>query len=98
MSTAKIQPFQLRKPFSEVFLYVHQGALQHVSTTFTVAVTVEPFNVIWQLFRQFVARHAETCAGCTRVVKQCLHLAILRVHTQADARMSSHTVVKALIL
>ena len=57
MTTAKVYPLQLIKPFGEFFLYMHQSPLEYFSTTFAMAMTMKTANILRKPLRQLTGKY-----------------------------------------
>ena len=83
MTTAKVDPLQLREPEGKLLLNVLQGALEDIGTTLAMAMAMETLDVLGQLLGQLVGHHTKTGAGSTGIVQQRTHLGILRIDAQS---------------
>ena len=84
MAAAEVDPFQLREPSGKFLLDTNERPLEHIRPTLAVAMAMEAFDIVGQLLRQLVGRHAESCAWRTGVIQQGLHLRVLRIDTKSD--------------
>ena len=83
VTTAKVDPLQLREPAGKLLLNVLQGALEDIGTALTMAMAMETLDVLGQMLGQLVGHHTKTGAGSTGIVQQRTHLGILRIDAQS---------------
>ena len=47
VSAAKVDPFELWKPFAELFFDMSERALENIGSTLAMAVAMESFYIFW---------------------------------------------------
>ena len=85
VTAAEINPFELRKPPRKLLFDAVKGASERVSAALTMAMTMEAVDVIREPHGQLVAGNAKAGSGRAGVIEQRLNLAVLGIHTQAQA-------------
>ena len=82
VSSAKVQPLQLREPTPELRFKMLQRVLQCRSRTLAMAMAMEALDAFRQNVRQLLRKHTEPAARGARVVKFCLYFTVFGVDTK----------------
>ena len=88
MAATEVDPFQLRKPPSELILDMGQRTLKGIASTLAVAMDMEARDVGRQLLGQTRRQDSEARAWRTRIVEQGLNLTVFRVDSQPHQQLA----------
>ena len=84
MSASEVYPLKLRKPFTELFLYMNEGTLEHIRTALTMAMAMKARYILRKRLWKVFCKHTKASARSTRVIDIRTDLGILRIYTHTE--------------
>jgi hypothetical protein len=88
MSSAEVNPLELREPGRELIYNMYERARESVGAALTMTMDMKTFDGFGEFTgrREVLGQDAEAGTGSTGVIQLCLYLTVLWIHTQAEGR------------